>query len=122
MSALNGPISLTPEQAQAQVLEITRLAQSAGFGNNVQAFLEARNKAKMLQLQAQAQQNAGGGGGGGGAAAAAGGQTPQNQGRGGGTPQPGYNSPSQAQMQLKLPAHAVKRLGTQPSPAQQKAS
>ena len=93
-------------QITAEHIELARLAQQAGFGNNIAGFMEARNKARLLTLakqqaaQGQANGNA---------------PSPASNGNGGGTPQSNnqgqFNSPSPAQMQLKLPAHAAARLG-----------
>ena len=91
----------------AEHVELARLAQQAGFGANVQAFMEARNKARILSMakfaavhqQQQLQQQ---------------GQANGSSTNGNATPQPAYGSPalaSNAQMQLKFPAHAAARLG-----------
>ena len=94
----------------AEHAELSRLAQQSGFGANVQAFIEARNKARILsmakfaavQQQQQLQQQ---------------GQANGSSTNGNATPQPAYGSPAlpNAQMQLKLPAHAAARLGASQS-------
>jgi len=103
----------------AEQAEIVRLAAQAGFGTNFQAFMEARNKARIMgmarmtaqqqqqQVQQQAQANGNGNSNGNG------------NGNGNATPQPSYGSPSiqNGQMQLKLPPHATARLNS--SQAQQ---
>jgi hypothetical protein len=117
---------MTPEQQQ----QIAQLAAKGGFGDNIGAFLEQRNKAKQLAQanklrneqqaalaaqQAQAQ----------GQATPAGNQRQasngSNNGNGNGTPapDPSFNSPQlpSGQLNLKLPAHATKRLGNNQTPS-----
>nr|XP_031864462.1 uncharacterized protein CI109_000376 [Kwoniella shandongensis]KAA5531534.1 hypothetical protein CI109_000376 [Kwoniella shandongensis] len=113
--------SLNPEQ----LAELTRVAQQAGFGDNIQGFIDARNKATLLRMaklaqqqqaqqvaqqqqaaaQAQAQQQ----------------QQQQQQAGNGGAPgpgQPGFSSPAlpTGSLQLKLPPHAAARLGAASTP------
>jgi len=116
--------SMTPEQQQ----QIAHLAAKGGFGENIGAFLEHRNKAKQLAQanklrieqqaalaaqQAQAQ----------GQATAAGNQRQpsngSNNGNGTPAPDPSFNSPQlpSGQLNLKLPAHATKRLGNNQTPS-----
>jgi hypothetical protein len=119
---------MTPEQQQ----QIAQLAAKGGFGDNIGAFLEQRNKAKQLAQanklrneqqaalaaqQAQAQ----------GQATPAGNQrqasngSNNGNGNGNGTPapDPSFNSPQlpSGQLNLKLPAHATKRLGNNQTPS-----
>ena len=98
----------------AEHLELARLAQQAGFGGNLQAFLEARSKARLLSIAkmtaAQQQQALGQQG-------QANGNVPNGNGtgdgNGNGTPQSPFASPAMlnGQLQLKFPAHAAARLG-----------
>ena len=124
--AVHGEDSANGLQVPAEHLEIARLAQQAGFGNNLQAYLDARNKARLLTLARNAQQQQ---------AAQVHAQQQQQQSQNGssqanvtngnGTPQPGYGSPSlsNGQLQLKLPPHAAARLGAATQqPASQRAS
>lgn len=91
--------------------ELARLANQAGYGTNIQGFIDARNRAMIItaakqqqqQLQQQAAQQ----------------QQQQQQAQNGTPPvgmqpgQAGFQSPQMpnAAMQLKLPAHAAARLG-----------
>jgi len=94
--------------------ELARLAQQAGYGTNIQGFIDARNRAMIItaakQQQQQLQQQAA--------------QQQQQQQAQNGTPPvamqmpnagaaPGFQSPQipNGAMQLKLPAHAAARLG-----------
>ncbi|WWC88395.1 uncharacterized protein L201_003306 [Kwoniella dendrophila CBS 6074] len=114
--------TMTPEQ----INEISKLAQSSGFGENLQGYVEARNKQYLLKMarmnQQQTNQN--------------GGQVQQQQqnftsANGNGnqtTNQPQNGSPSlpTGGLNLKLPAHAAARLGasgtTQPQNGQPQVS
>lgn len=99
-------------------IELAKSAVAAGFGNNIQGFLEAKNKAKLLAMakQASVQQ----------AAQVA---AQQQNGAQNGNPQQaggqqGNFSPSlpSGQLQLKLPPHAAARLGAAQQPPSQRAS
>lgn len=108
---------MTPEQAQ----QITALADKGGFGGNIAAFLEHRNKAQQLQkkqqaavLQAQAQAQAQ-------AQSTGAGNGSQRQPSNGSNSDKGENFASpqlpSGSLNLKLPAHATARLGNKPQPS-----
>jgi len=92
----------------AEQLELARLSQQAGFGTNIQAFVEARNKARIMNMAKMAQQQQ---------QLQLQGQANGNVSNGNGTPQPGYGSPgvSNGQLQLKFPPHAAARPGASES-------
>ena len=125
---------MSPEQQQ----QVAQLAAKGGFGDNIGAFLEHRNKAKQLAqanklrneqqaaLAAQQQQGQGQAQGtpAGNQRQASNGSNNGNgnaNGNGNGTPAPESNFASpqlpSGQLNLKLPAHATKRLGNNQTPS-----